>query len=57
MNKRISTALVSLLLAGCGQGTGSTDVSLDAEDLEDFVEWKYDQEEVENQLFITSLLA
>lgn len=47
MNKRAAAALMCLLLAGCGQSLKSSNVSLNVEDLEDFIDWKDDQEEVE----------
>ena len=52
MSKRLSIALLTLLLAGCGQSQGSSVVSLDAQDLEDFIDWKdYEQEDVEVEPF------
>ena len=51
MNKFINTALACLLLAGCGQNSGASRVSLNVEDLEDFIDWKDEQEEVEIEPF------
>lgn len=46
MSKRLSVAFISLLFAGCGQNMGASSVTLDAQDLEDFIDWKDDQEEI-----------
>jgi len=45
MNKFAIALLTAALLAGCGQTT--SEVNLQVEDLEDYIDWKDDQEDIE----------
>ena len=51
MRKPLSVALIGLLLAGCGQGADSSSLSLDAEELQNFLNWKRSQTKVEVEPF------
>lgn len=60
MNKIFAPALLSLLLAGCSQGIGSSSTALlveDIEDIEDYLDWKSDQDEVQVKPFKATPIA
>jgi len=51
MSKRVGAALICLLLAGCGQSLETSSVSLNVDEVEDFLDWREEQEEVEIEPF------
>lgn len=47
MSKLCGTILLSVFLVGCGQGIGASSKGLHVEDIEGYLDWKADQEEVD----------